>query len=241
MPLSNTASRRSELPWPSEDRANGAFHLRLVENARERRDVFKLRYRAYAEYGIDDTAQDGQFLDAFDSLPTTALFGAYSGATLVGAMRLCFSLAGKSLASLPCSAYYPALGAVKTARPGSLMEVSRLAIDPGISNRSFRTTLFGSLVRSSLIAAQAAGVATILVATRPEWVRFYKYMLGFEMIGEPVLYPPGDTKISLLGGSLAMAESRQRRANAFFRISPAEIAQMRLSLAPMLVQAVVPA
>ena len=63
-------------------------------------------------------------------------------------------------------------------------------------------------------AAKAAGVSMILIATKPDWVRFYQYMLGFHPIGLPALYPPGDFKITLLGGSLEQAQSRQRMQTA---------------------------
>ena len=84
------------------------------------------------------------------------------------------------------------------------------------------------------MAAEAAGVAKILIATRPDSVKFYKYMLGFELIGEPALYPPGDVKIALLGGSMSKARARQRLQNKFFRITEDEIASMRRALSPIL-------
>ena len=112
--------------------------------------------------------------------------------------------------------------------------MSRLAIEPELSNTSYRTTLYASLVRAGFMAAQAAEVSMILIATRPEWVRFYKYMLGFQPIGEPAIYPPGDVPIVLLGGSFAEAQKRQRAQNAFFKITDEEVASMKAAIAPAL-------
>ena len=211
------------------------FDVRLITTKEERHAVFVLRRRAYAEYIEQDASPpDGEYRDAFDDLATTILLGAFDEGRLVGAMRLCFSGVWDCLSTLPCAEYYPALVPIKRAAAGSLMEVSRFSIDPDISNTSYRTTLYASLVRASLMAAEAADVARILIGTQPEWVRFYKYMLGFDLIGEPAIYPPGDIRIALLGGSLAQARLRQRLQNKFFRISDDEIESMRRILGPVL-------
>jgi hypothetical protein len=59
-------------------------------------------------------------------------------------------------------------------------------------------------------------------------------MLGFQQIGEPALYPPGDFKITLLGGSLELAKMRQRLQNRFFKITNEEIASMKHAITPAL-------
>ena len=211
------------------------FELRIVTDAAKRSEIFQLRGRAYEKLlGASPCAGQSEFRDAFDDLPTTLQIGAYDDGRLVGAMRLCLSRLWDGLETLPCANYYPELKSIKRAARGGLMEVSRFAIDTDIDNTSYRTTLYASLVRTSLIAAESADVSTFLIATRPDWVRFYKYMLGFELIGEPAMYPPGDMKIALLGGSLDQARKRQRMQNAFFRIEPHEIASMRKSLAPIM-------
>ena len=113
---------------------------------------------------------------------------------------------------------------------GGLVEISRLSIEPVISNTSYRTTLYAFLVRA-FTAAKAAGVSMILIATKPDWVRFYQYMLGFHPIGLPALYPPGDFKITLLGGNLEQAQCRQRIQNRFFKITDEEVASMKDAIA----------
>ena len=74
----------------------------------------------------------------------------------------------------------------------------------------------------------------ILIATKPDWVRFYQYMPGFHPIGLPALYPPGDFKITLLGGSLEQAQSRRRMQNRFFKITDEEVASMKDAIAAAL-------
>ena len=56
----------------------------------------------------------------------------------------------------------------------------------------------------------------------------------FHPIGLPALYPPGDFKITLLGGSLEQAQSRQRMQNRFFKITDEEVASMKDAIAAAL-------
>ncbi|MGQ0457245.1 MAG: N-acyl amino acid synthase FeeM domain-containing protein [Hyphomicrobium sp.] len=230
MPLAFSPRQITSLGSGAEPR----FELKILTSAAERSDALSLRGRAYVAMGHIRQDDGATLSDRFDELPTTALIGAYDEGRLVGAMRVCFCHPWQTLTSLPCAAYYPALADVKRRAPGSLVEISRMAIDPAIDNRSYRTTLYAALVRAGYLAAQAARVSMILIATKPDWVRFYQYMLGFETIGAPAMYPPGDFEITLLGGSLAQAEKRQRMQNAFFKITLDEIASMRTALAGQL-------
>lgn len=212
--------------------AGKRFALKFLVSAADRDASFRLRFAAYRDVlGADADDIGGRYRDAFDDLPTTVTIGAYDGDRLVGTMRLCLSRPWEDLSTLPCAAHYPALADVKRKAGGALMEVSRLSIDPGLANTSYRTTLYATLVRASLLAAEAAGVTTILIAMRPQLVRFYQYMLGFDIVGEPAFYPPGNFKIWLLAGSIGQARTRQRLQNAFFRITPDEIESFRAQLA----------
>ncbi len=156
-------------------------------------------------------------------------------------MRISFSRPSQGLSGLPCAAYYPELKEIRRHTGGVLVEISRMAIDPDITNTSYRTTLYAALVRAAFMAAQAAKVSMIFIATRPDWVRFYEYMLGFKRIGSPALYPPGDEPITLLGGTFAVAQKRQLAQNAFFRITPHEVASMHAAIAPALAADLAPA
>lgn len=235
--------RQDALP-PDEGSWHGdvkSFELRLIKGEQEVREAVALRHRAYSAMGYaitgdNITAENGEFVDRFDALSTTVLFGTYDHGRLVGSVRLCFSHPWQPISSLPCAAYYPALKEVKRDVHGALVEISRLSIEPGVCNTSYRTTLYAFLVRAAFTAAHAAGVSMLLIATKPDWVRFYKYMLGFEPIGVPALYPPGDFKITLLGGSLEQARTRQRLQNAFFKITDEEVASMKHAIAPALMR-----
>jgi len=214
------------------------FELRVLTKESDTGEATALRLRAYQAIGYDVSSDNGKYTDRFDTLATTVLLGAYDQGRLVGSVRLCFNHPWETISSLPCGPYYPALKEIKSKVDGALVEVSRLSIEPAINNTSYRTTLYAFLVRAALTAAQAAEVSMLLIATRPEWVKFYKYMLGFKQIGEPAFYPPGDFKITLLGGSLKLAQTRQKLQNRFFKITPEEISSMRVAIQPALAAAV---
>lgn len=211
--------------------SSGPFDVRIVTTPADRNACFALRFRAYERYlSSAERASNSMYWDRFDDLPTTQVIGAFDRDRLVASMRLCFSRPWDAVSVLPCGAHYPALAELKSASVGALMEVSRVALDPALKNMSYRTTLYAALVRVGLIAAEAGEVSHVLIGTQASSEKFYRYMLGFERIGEPAPYPPGDMKISLLGGDMSLVRRRQKMQNSFFRIGSDDVARMRLAL-----------
>lgn len=213
--------------WHSDQES---FSLRILRSDEEYRDAGLLRRRAFASLGFELENS----LDRYDELQSTIVFGAYDGARLVATMRLCFSHPWMPLSTMPCAHYYPALKEVRLSEGGGFVEICRFAIEPTITNTSYRATLYGFMVRGAFTAAQAAGVSRILIAAKPEWLKFYKHMLGFTAIGVPAPYPPGDLQITLLSGTIDLAQTRQKMANRFFKITEEEVANMRVAVASTL-------
>ncbi len=212
------------------------FQIRVAATHAARQDAFALRYRAYRALGYVEENAHATFADKNDALDSTVIFGAYQDDVCIGTLRVSFSLAHQDHSTLPCAPYYPEVTELKGSAPGPIVEMSRLAIDPAFTSTSFRTTLFAALVRAGFLAAQAADVSTILIATKPEFARFYQYMLGFKVVGQPAAYPPGDHRIVLLAGSFSQAELRQSAQNAFFKISAEEIDSMKAALGGVLAE-----
>lgn len=235
-------SRSEVLPFPSRRAPNAldprnnadAFEIRLISERAEISAALRLRQRAYAALGVIPQLAAGEYRDAHDELPTTAILGGYDQGSLVASMRLCFSLPGDDLSALPCAPYYPALSDFKTNAPGGLVEVSRLATEPEVGTTSYRATLYGFIVRSAFAAARAAGVSSVVVATPGSSVPYYKHLLQFEQVGEPAFYPPGNIPITLLAGKIEQASRRAELRNRFFRVTEDDVARMRRMLAPIL-------
>ncbi len=134
------------------------------------REAAALRHRAYTAMGYAIADSNGEFTDRFDALSTTVLLSAYDHGRLVGTMRLSFSHPWQSISTMPCASHYPALKDVKRERSGGLIEISRMAIEPHISNALDRMTLYAFMVRAAFTAAQAASVWMILLAIRPSFI-----------------------------------------------------------------------
>ena len=182
--------------WATRTLSEYPFRIKVLGNNSDRRDVFELRYRAYRNDGHIAPNSARTFRDSNDGLETTAQIAAYDGEVCVGALRVSFSPPPAGGHALPCAAYYPEVADLLREPDRRFVEISRLAIDPEISNTSQKTTLYASLVRAGLMAAEAGHATDILIATKPEWVRFYKFMIGCTQIGKSAKYPPGDLEIT---------------------------------------------
>lgn len=201
--------------------------LRILKSKKEMQEGSIIRYKAYASKGLIQNNEEGEYWDKYDCYDTTVGLGAYEDDRLVGTMRLCFSHLEDTLETLPCGLHYPELVKVKEQQSGALLEISRLAIDPLIQHVTYKTLIYGFLVRSAYIAAKAANVSMLLVVTKPEWIKFYKHMLGCEKIGSPAFFAPGTHPKTLMAVTLEAAENQHKKVNTFFRITQNEIADMQ--------------
>ncbi|MCU0953662.1 MAG: autoinducer synthase [Hyphomicrobium sp.] len=211
-----------------------AFEIRLLSDRADISGALQLRHRAYASQDLIPRQDAAEYRDDHDLLPTTAIMGGFDQGSLVASMRLCFCLPGDDLSTLPCASYYPALSELGKNARGGLVEVSRLATEPDVGTTSYRATLYGFMVRSAFAAARAAGVSAVVVATRGNWVPYYKHLLQFQQVGEPAFYPPGNIPITLLAGKIEQASRRAELRNRFFKVSEDDVARMRRMLAPVL-------
>lgn len=210
------------------------FAISILDRDGDKSTAFALRARAYSASGIALSDDSGLFQDTADDSANAVIMLAHDGHRLVGTLRANFSHPEQPLGTLACAPYFPALQRLKETASGALVEIGRMAIEPDITNTSYRTTLYAALVRAGYIAALAGRASNVLVTTKASWVGFYEKMLGFQAVGAPALYPPGDIPITLLVGSMATAARRQKIQNAFFRISPDEVASMRVAIQPTL-------
>jgi hypothetical protein len=204
------------------------FDIRVVCSEAELKKAWSIRYRAYLAVGYIEPSVDERYTDATDFAPGTIQLAAYDGNRCVASMRICHSTNKNDRHLLPCAPYYPDV--MTDPDLTSMVEVSRVAIDPDITNTSYRATLYGSLVRTALMSAQVLDAKTILIACKAAWVRFYQVMLGAAAAGQPAFYPPGDIPITLLAIERSAAQRKQRSRNAFFAFGSDEIERLQKSL-----------
>src|SRR5690606_20750023 len=107
--------------------------------------------------------------------------------------------------------------ALKQETQAPLMELGRLALHPSIKNCSYRSTVYGALVRSGILTCMATDIAVTLVTSQLKWRAFYEYICGFKAISEPRLYPPGGVPVVLFARDFRTADTRRIAQNRFFR------------------------
>lgn len=187
-------------------------------------DICDLRAKAYERAGwiADETSI---VRDDFDRSPTAIAVAATSGGRLVGTIRVSVKPRGVASAGMPCELEFPAkLGSlIQTMPHGKFAEFCRVAVDPDIGSRSFRTTLYGSLVRAAVMVAWAAEVDYALVAVHAAISRFYQHMCGFERLATSRGYGIIKEPTHLLGADFAALVRRTSERNGFFHIGRDEV------------------
>jgi N-acyl-L-homoserine lactone synthetase len=209
-------------------------HLEIFSHDEDKRELYGVRYRAYLAAGLIKPDPREIYCDPFDAEPTTLAVGIFEQGRCIGSMRLSFLEDVKANGRLPCEDVYPEVARIRAGARGTIVELSRLGLEPSIRNRSYRTTVTAALVRAAIMACMASDVNVVLAATRTQWVRFYQYMMGFKLVAGPRKYPPGDVPVYLMCVNFREVADRRARHNVFFRISQAEVGQMRAVMEPMM-------
>jgi hypothetical protein len=217
----------ARLPSPS---VNYPIELEIASSDEQRDQIFQLRGEAFAKAGWIAPGIKVVF-DEFDALPTAVLVMATAGDRLVGTIRVNIREDGAAEIGLPCEREFPAeLDSVR-AQSGALAEFGRVAIAPDLRNRSFRTTLYGSLIRSATMVAHAAAVDYALVAVHANISLFYQRMCGFKRLAKARGYGIIAEPTHLLGAEFENLLKRSSGRNAFFHIKDGDARATRAALA----------
>ena len=209
---------------------NFPISLRIYSNTSDKTELYRLRYRAFRAAGWIGENGPAALSDGYDLLPSTFAIAAFHNGRCIGSLRLAIGGAGAP-GSMPCEEQFPAEIATLVAKGSKrLIEFSRMAVDPSLTNNSFRTTLYASLVRAGFILTHAAGVDVVLVAVHRKFSPFYQAMCGFKVIAKSDGYGDISEPTHFLGRELDELDTRRRQRNAFFMFSPAEIERARHTL-----------
>jgi N-acyl-L-homoserine lactone synthetase len=203
---------------------NFPIQLRIYAASSDSTDINRLRYRAFRDAGWIGESPSGEFVDSYDGLPSTYAIGAFHEGACIGSLRLAFGGAGFGRNSMPCEAQFPQeLAKLDPERRQRLVEFSRMAVEPSLGNRSFRTTLYASLVRAGLILATAGQTDIAVIAVHRRVSPFYQAMCGFKVIGRSDVYAEIEEPTDLLALRFSEIEKRRHRSNAFFGFSSHEV------------------
>ena len=211
---------------------NFPISLKTLGPGADKRDVYALRYRSFHAAGWIGPQTLEQFHDSFDELGSSLSIAAYQGETVVGTIRLTFGGEGLGTSTMPSQANFPAeIARLQALGNRRLVEFTRLAVEPGIGNTSFRTTLYGTLVRAGTVVALAGEVDYAVIAVHEKLARVYRFLAGFEELARSASYGDIAEPTHLLGRDFQALNSRRRLRNAFFRITPQDVATARVALA----------
>lgn len=199
-----------------------------------KRELLSLRHGAYLKAGLIKESPWGIFADAYDELATTITAGLFRGEHCLSTLRLSFLAPGADGSSLPCEMVDPEIPSMKAAAQGTIVELSRLAMDPAITNTRYRARLYAATIRAAMLACLASDAKQLLVATQMKWRKFYEHVLGFEVVAPPQFYPPGGVPVVLLSRPVDSALERRITNNAFFKTENGEIEAVRAQIAPLL-------
>ncbi len=200
------------------------IELHIYAHSSDQTAINRLRYRAFRDAGWIPGNSAREFVDRYDLLPSTYAVGAFYMGDCIGSLRLAFGGRDPSQDTMPCDSLFSReIDALNADGEFKLVEFSRMAVDPSLDNRSFRTTLYASLIRAGLILATAARTDIALIAVHSRISRFYEKMCGFEIIGHSESYGEIAEPTDLLALRFSEIDKRRGRSNAFFIFSAQEI------------------
>ena len=206
--------------------------LKVFAPGTDKREIYALRYRAFIEVGLITARDDQLFFDDYDELPTTCTLAAFQGSDCVGSFRLTFGEGRPGGKTMPCQSIFSEVGRLEEQGFRRLVEFTRMAVAPELTNTSFRTTLYATLVRAGLIVADAGGADYGLISVNPSQVRFYEMMCGFNALARAESYPGINAPAVLLGREFQVLDQKRSKPDPFFRIAPNEITRARAQLFP---------
>ena len=206
--------------------------LKIFGPGTNKQAIYALRYRAFIDMGVITPRPDALFFDAYDDLKSTFTIAAFSDGVCVGTFRLTFGNGEASSQTMPCQSVFDEVNALAQEGYNSLVEFTRMVVAPELTNTSFRTTLYASLVRAGLIIAHAARADYGLISVHPNLERFYGAMCGFRPLARAESYPGINAPTVLMGREFRALDAKRAKQNPFFKISSAEIESARATMFP---------
>lgn len=211
--------------------------IRVFPAGSSKHDIYSLRYRAFIKDGVIVPRDDELFADAYDDLESTCSLGAYHDGVCVGTFRLAFGEGRPGVDTMPCQTGFPIVAMLEKQGFHRVVEFGRMAVEPSLTNTSFRTTLYASLVRAGLIVAKAGGADYGLISVHPKLSRFYELMCGFKVMARAESYPGINAPAVLLGRDFRILDHKRTLQNPFFHITSNEVTLARAQLFPAAQQA----
>lgn len=148
--------------------------------------VYSLRYRSYSEGGYIDTCVSEKFMDEYDAMANCTSYLTYCEKEVIGSIRSCVFIPGSDL-HIPVMDVFKDEMAEHVDMSKPVIETNKFVISPEFQRRGgLRARL--AIIQNVFLEAIEKNVGSIVIAVRPEHVKFYK-MMYFSQISEEKRYP----------------------------------------------------
>jgi hypothetical protein len=148
--------------------------------------VYSMRYRSYSAEGYIDEDSSGKFIDEHDNRPNSVCFLGYHQNKVVGSIRTCF-YDPKASNEIPIMEVFEKELKNSIGYENSFLEPNKFVVEPSFQRRGgiqARFLLLGTAVEEAV----RRNSSSIVVAVRPEHIRFYQ-MFGGKLASEAKSYP----------------------------------------------------
>ena len=183
-----------------------------AEDDEERREIFRLRYKAYRREEAIAPNAGGLFHDAHDDDDNAFLFGIRLDDRLAGSIRV--HVCSPEFAISPGLEVFPDILEPLLAAGESFSDPTRFVVDPDLRSETSLLPHFG--LRLGSMACDHFGLDRILATVRQEHAPFYKRLFGLDLLTAPRDYPNLKKPICLMSGYMDdIREKSYRRVPVF--------------------------
>lgn len=191
---------------------------RLCSTGEDFDAVFKLRYRAYRQYGFVAEAPDRATSDELDGLPNAYCFGVYIDNKLVSTLRL--HHIDRDNPYGPAVKAYPDIMGPRINRGETCVNASMFAADPECA-AEYRALPYVAL-RLMMVAYSHFNSTYCSGLIRGEHAAFYRRVFGASQKGVARAYPPISIPLMLYEAVCVEQIDRTMARFPFFRSTKAE-------------------
>ena len=191
---------------------------RIAKTDREREEVFRLRYDAYARNGLMKPGSDRRLFDArYDNAANAWITMTFVDGELAGSVRVNVGVGMD--ANLPSLRVYPDVIAPKLRGGQIVVEYTRLAAKLSLSSAHPELAY---IMRPGYMAADHFDADLAIATPRLEHVPFYKRIFGGVLWCSPRDYPGLTAKFACMGADFRLARKIIEERFPSYRSTPSE-------------------
>jgi len=191
---------------------------RVAVSAKDRNEVFKLRYDAYIREESIKPNNSGMFHDAYDDMDNCWIFGIYLNDKLASSIR--FHVISPEIRKGPALDVFPDIIGPMLDEGQVLIDPTRFVADP-VAAKEYPEIPFMTL-RVACMAYEYFNADSVLATVRKEHQAFYRRVFNAKIMCDPRPYPALAKPISLLSANVRGVREKLARRYPIFESSLTE-------------------